>query len=159
DDLRRCAARTGQWHDAGAATPLILEASEFGRSLDAFPFEFGAILADHLLVAGLHPFEGLGVDPVDLRRACEVQARSHVLHPREGFMETGGRGDLVADLIVRSSAPLSALLTHVRHLAGAVAEADDPSLARVTALSVRPSLPSDEARDLFPAYLEAVERL
>ena len=36
DDLRRCAARTGQWHDAGAATPLILEASEFGRSLDAY---------------------------------------------------------------------------------------------------------------------------
>src|SRR5437773_2250107 len=91
NDLRACAARVAAWHDSGVATPLILEESEFARSLDAFPFEFGAILADHAVVSGTNPFEGLHVDPSDVRRACEVQARSHLLHLREGYIETQGR--------------------------------------------------------------------
>src|SRR5437899_1205891 len=41
DDLRACSRRVPAWHDAGFATPLILPAHEFNRSLDAFPFEFG----------------------------------------------------------------------------------------------------------------------
>src|ERR1700675_1937474 len=105
-DLRACAARVVTWHEAGLATPLMLEAPEFARSLDAFPFEFGAILADHVIVSGRNPFEGLHVDPADVRRACEVQARSHLLHLREGYIETQGRSDALAELIARSSAPL-----------------------------------------------------
>ena len=46
------------WHDAGLGTPLLLAAHEFERSLDAFPFEFGAILADHVVVSGRDPFDG-----------------------------------------------------------------------------------------------------
>src|SRR4030095_16400102 len=46
DDLRGCADRVASWHEAGLATPLLLRTQEFGRSLDAFPYEFGAILAD-----------------------------------------------------------------------------------------------------------------
>src|SRR5262245_5092852 len=46
-DLRACANVTGSWHDSGLATPLIIAAREFGRSLDAFPLEFGAIIDDH----------------------------------------------------------------------------------------------------------------
>src|SRR5688572_12587290 len=38
-DLTACAAHVGRWHDAGLATPLLLAANEFGRSLDAFPLE------------------------------------------------------------------------------------------------------------------------
>src|SRR5436309_1862002 len=86
DDLRACSARVDAWHDGGLATPLVLAAHEFGRSLDAFPFEFGAILADHALVSGSNPFDGLKVQEADLRRACEVQARGHWLHLREGYL-------------------------------------------------------------------------
>src|SRR4051812_12171659 len=68
DDLRGCAGRVATWHDAGLATPLILAAHEFDRSLDAFPFEFGAILTDHALVAGRNPFDGLTIDSADWRR-------------------------------------------------------------------------------------------
>ena len=56
DDLRACAGRVAAWHDAGLATPLLLAAREFERSLDAFPLEFGAILADHVVVSGSNPF-------------------------------------------------------------------------------------------------------
>ena len=75
-----------------ARTPLLLAANELERSLDAFPREFGAILADHLVVAGSNPFDGLRVDPADVRRACEVQTRSHLLHLREGFTMRNDQG-------------------------------------------------------------------
>jgi hypothetical protein len=173
DDLKKCAERVARWDDAGLATPLLLAAHEFGRSLDAFPFEFGSILADHTIVAGRDPFDGLSVDPTDLRRACEVQARSHLLHLREGFVETKGRADALAVLIVRSAAPFAALLTWLARLEGLETTASEtsarhlehvlhlaPGMAtEVVALVNVTEITSAEALRIFPAYLDAAERL
>ena len=117
-DLRACAERVDAWHEGGLATPLLIATHEFESSLDAFPLEFGAIIADHVVVAGRNPFEGLAVDPGDLRRAVEVQARSHLLHLREGFVETRGRADALAVLVVSSAPALTALLLSVARLEG-----------------------------------------
>lgn len=157
-DLQGCAARVAVWHEAGLATPLLVASNEFGRSLDAFPLEFGAVLAEHVLVSGLNPFDGLRVEPSDLRRACEVQVRSHLLHLREAYIETGGRGDQVADLIRRSAAPLGALLKSVLRLTGAPFESGG-ALSQVLKFTGPGNLSPDEARSLFPAYLDAMERL
>ena len=127
-----CARAPGtsqRWQDGGLDTPLLLATHEFGRSLDVFPFEFGAILADHALVSGSDPFDGLRVEPADLRRACEVQARSHLLHLREGYLETRGRSDALAVLIVESAPAFAALVTSVAHL-DAVAAGDAAAAAR-----------------------------
>lgn len=156
-ELRYCAERTPAWHSRGLATPLILQADEFARSLDAFPFEFGAILETYEVVSGPDPFAGLRVDPADLRRACEVQARSHLLHLREGFMETQGRNDYLADLIVRSAPALAALLSHVSRMDGA--PQPGAMLARVAQLSAGGTISSDEARTVLPEYLAALEVL
>jgi hypothetical protein len=179
DDLRACSARVDAWHESGLATPLLLASHEFGRSLDAFPFEFGAILADHLLVAGTNPFDGLKVETVDLRRACEVQARGHWLHLREGYLETRGRSDALAVLIVESAPAFAALVTSVAHL-DAAAGADGPSdpgdvvgaarhvercvsmpdtASRIVALVGVGEIPSAEADRLFAPYLETMGRL
>jgi hypothetical protein len=155
--LRACAARVDAWHQRGLATPLILTADEFARSLDAFPFEFGAILADHEVVSGRDPFAGLSVDPADLRRACEVQARSHLLHLREAYIETTVDADDVAALVMRSAAPLAALLTNVSHLGHAPVA--DRVLLRVCELNPSGTISADEANRLFPDYLRAVEQL
>jgi hypothetical protein len=173
DDLKACAGQVARWHDAGLATPLLLVAKEFERSLDAFPLEFGAILADHTLVAGSSPFDALRVDSEDMRRACEVQARSHLLHLREGFLETRGRADALAVLIVRSAAPFAALLASLVRLQGLTAI--DPAAAGRHAertLELPPGVVTDvvklahvteissaEATRIFPAYLDAAERL
>jgi hypothetical protein len=173
DDLRACADRVASWHDAGLGTPLLLRAQEFGRSLDAFPYEFGAILADHTVVSGENPFQGLRVDRADLRRACEIQARSHLLHLREGYLETRGRSDALAELIARSAAPFAALVASVARLLGdgssqgaAAAAAVEQllSLAPGTVVEVvnradGKAISSDDARRIFPAYLDAVDRL
>src|SRR6476620_4475179 len=155
-DLRDCAARVAQWQESGLATPLFLETAEFPRSLDVFPFEFGAILADHVVVSGDNPFGGLQLDAEDLRRACEVQARSHLLHLREGYIETQGRSDALAALITRSSGPLSALLRSVGRLKGT--QFADGVLGEIANLNSK-ELSSDTARRLFPEYLSAVEHL
>jgi hypothetical protein len=155
-DLRDCAARVARWQESGLATPLFLETAEFPRSLDAFPFEFGAILADHVIVSGDNPFGGLQIDQADLRRACEVQARSHLLHLREGYIETQGRSDALAALITRSSGPLSALLRSVARLKGT--QFADGVLGEIANLHSQ-ELSSDTARRLFPEYLSAVEHL
>ena len=157
-DLRACAQRVQRWQRAGLATPLLLCEREFGRSLDAFPFEFGAILDDYAVVHGADPFQGLAVDPADLRRACELQARSHLLHLREAFIETGGRGADVVALIRRSAAPLAALLRNIGRLEGAAAV--DGVLARVVQTGDKnDALSAEAAQQLFPEYLEALEQL
>jgi hypothetical protein len=173
DDLRACAGKVAAWDDAGLATPLFVAADEFGRSLDAFPFEFGAILADYAVVSGSDPFTGLRVEPAHLRQACEVQARSHLLHLREGFLETRGRGDALAELLLRSAPPLVALVKSVARLEDHAAASGEAaaaivermvgitggSLSHAARLSGRTDLSSDEARRMFPAYLDAVQRL
>ncbi|MEQ1728353.1 MAG: hypothetical protein ABL982_08210 [Vicinamibacterales bacterium] len=156
-DLRYCSERLPVWRKRGLATPLILEADEFGRSLDAFPFEFGAMLADHELVSGSDPFDGLSIAPADLRRACEVQARSHLLHLREGLLETEGRNDRLAELVARSAAALAALLKNVGRMAHAPAA--DAVLVRVAELAPNGTISSDEARRIFDTYLTAVDTL
>ena len=174
DDLRAAATRVDAWHDAGLATPLLLAAREFAQSLDAFPLEFGAILADHVVVSGDSPFASLTVDAADVRRAVEVQARSHLLHLREGFLETRGRSDALSVLILQSAPAFAALVTSIARLDGK-ADGDAPSAARhvecllgqtehgaiseVVTLATAHDLASGAADQLFAPYLDAVERL
>jgi len=172
DDLRACVGQVAAWDEAGLATPLFVAAHEFERSLDAFPFEFGAILADHAVVSGADPFVGLRVETSHLRQACEVQARSHLLHLREGFLETRGRADALADLIVASAPAFAALITSIARLEGHGGD-DRPAAARhverivdlpgaiteVTKLVGVQEISSPEAERLFPPYFMAVERL
>ncbi len=173
DDLAACAARSPGWHDRGLATPLLLSADELGRSLDAFPLEFAEIAAHHAVVAGADPFTAVTIDPADVRRACEVQVRSHLLHLREGYVEASGRPDSIASLIAASAAPFKALLVNIGRLRGLGAQHTSDNLARhadeiglpgeiirrVTTIARPGDLAPAEAVRLFPAYLDAVEQL
>ncbi len=89
-DLTACAPRTRDWRRAGAAVPLLLSREEFLRTLDVFPVEYGGIIANHQLIAGENMLAGLQVSEADLRRGCELQVKSHLIHLREGYVETGG---------------------------------------------------------------------
>ena len=172
EDLRACATRVDAWHGRGLATPLLVAAREFDRSLDVFPLEFGAILADHVVVSGENPFASSKLEPADLRRACEVQARSHLLHLREGYLETRGRADALSDLIVQSAPAFAALLTSLARLEGHAGDAgaaarhaerilgvSGGAVADIVKLAGIHELPSADAERLFGPYLEAVEKL
>jgi hypothetical protein len=173
EDLEQCATLAGRWASAQIAIPLIVPADEFARSLDAFPLEYGEIIRTHARVYGDDPFQGAIVIPEDLRRACELQAKSHLLHLREGFIEARGRPAAIARLVQASAPGFTALLRNVARLG------DDPTRDRVGAtragaraagvpdelatdmlnLERQPGLPAADAARLFPEYLAAMERL
>lgn len=118
EDLAACAALYAGWKKAGFEPPLLVAADELPRALDAFPLEFSEIISTRRLLAGADLLGALAVQDVDLRRACEVQARSHLIHLREAYMETGDDPRAVARLVSASAVPFHALLSNVARLDG-----------------------------------------
>lgn len=172
-DLEGCARHASQWHRAGVATPLILPQAEFMRSLDAFPLEYGEIIRAHERVFGDDPFEGVTIVREDLRRACETQIKSHVVHLREGFIETGGRPSAIADLVASSAPAFTALLRHVAWLNGGASQSrvqatregaqaagvPEALVSEMIALESPSTVPTSDPARLFPGYLAACEQL
>jgi hypothetical protein len=113
DDLAACAPRTRGWLHRGLAVPLILHADEFARSLDVFPLEYGAIIADHVVIYGDDLFKDVSVSEQDRRRGCELQAKSHLIHLRESFLETHGEPRAVARMIGASAESFRRLLDNL----------------------------------------------
>jgi hypothetical protein len=147
------------WRRAGLAIPLLLTRYEFERSLDVFPLEYGDIIAHHVVVDGRDPFAGVAVADADLRRACEMQAKSHLIHLREGFLESNGDNPSVARLLSASGPAFRTLLANLERLDAGAAErvGIGPELvAEVTAAAQNTIV---DAGELLARYMAAVERL
>ena len=82
-----------------------------------FPLEYGDIIAHHVSIAGADPFGTTRVSPNDVRRACELAAKSHLIHLREGYLESGGSPHAVSSLIAASAGAFRALLDNIARLA------------------------------------------
>ena len=172
-DLEACAHLTAEWRRGGIAAPLILPDGEFRASLDVFPLEYGEIVRAHTLVYGTDPFDGVVISPTDLRLACEAQAKSHLLHLRQGYVQSGGKLPAVARLVAASAPAFAALLRNVGRLNGVqtsdrmeatrqgarAAGLPDDTVSAVLALEHPSAVPASDPARLFPAYLAAVERL
>ena len=118
EDLDRCAAHAAQWAKSGLDAPLFFVEGELRRALDAFPLELSEIVATRRLVTGTDLFAEILVPKQELRRACEVQARGHVVHLREGYIEAGGDNKAVAKLVAAAIPPFRALVKNVARLEG-----------------------------------------
>jgi hypothetical protein len=119
DVLEALSALTSRWQLDGLDTPLLISPHEFARSLDAFPVEYQAMLDRHELIAGVSPFTGVRPAEADLRRACEVQAKSFLIHLRQGWVQASDHHHEQAHLVAESAAPLRALIGNVARLHGA----------------------------------------
>ena len=174
DDLDECAARVASWHRAGCATPLLLTRDEFAGSLDAFPIEYGEILDTHRVLFGADPFAGLTIRDEDLRRECEMQVKSHLVHLRENYIECRGRpvgrrgaGRRLGAARSRCSCAASRGSTACRPTptrTSARMPRSRPgsmraSSAIVLALAGNRGASGVDAMRLYPAYLAAVEQL
>jgi hypothetical protein len=172
DDLEALSALTHRWQLDGLDTPLLITPHEFVRSLDAFPVEYQAMLDRHELIAGVSPFTGERPAEADLRRACEVQAKSFLIHLRQGWLQASDHAHEQAHLVAESAAPLRALIGNVARLHGA-GYCTDPEIvtfaatipgvsaelvSTVLSLDERPEL----AKQFMPRmneYLTVAERL
>jgi hypothetical protein len=172
-DLESCAALSRGWQRQGIATPLLLPEHEFRRSLDAFPLEYVEIIRAHEVLFGANPFDGVSIERADLRRACEAQIKSHLVHLREGFIEAGGTPRGVSDLVTASAPAFGALLRNIARLNGST-ERDRASATRegaraaqlpegvasdILALERPSAVKATDAARLFPEYLAAAEQL
>jgi hypothetical protein len=173
-DLAAGAERSERWQSQGLDMPLLMPASEFRQSLDAFPVEYGDIIAHHILVRGEDPFAGLAVAPQDLRRACEVNVRSHAIHLREGFLLAAHRPRELAELIVSSAGPFVSLVQTFALVTGAPQQMppdalaahvgratglDSELLGRLLRIEEDRTLDPSEAVQLYPPYLDVVHGL
>jgi hypothetical protein len=158
-DLAACVPLVPGWRRSGCAVPLLLTRDEFVRTLDVFPIEYGRIIAAHEVLVGENPFAGMQVSEGDLRRAIELQAKSHLIHLREGFLESGGQPAAVARLIGSSVDPLRGLVGHLERLdPGAAARAGlTPELMREIASAGESTIADPSA--LLVRYVAAVESL
>jgi hypothetical protein len=173
DDLVKCAAHAAAWHRAGCGTPLLLTREEFAGSLDAFPIEYGEILDTHQLLFGLNPFTGLTIRTEDLRRECETQVKSHLLHLRENYIDCRGRQSEVGALVSEGAPAFALILRRLARLDGFPANThadlgtyaarrpglDARTVGSILALSGNHQASGVDAIRLYPAYLAAVERL
>jgi hypothetical protein len=175
-DLAALVPFVARWRAAGGSVPFVVTRKELERTLDIFPIEYARILATEKVLAGADPFIGLAIDPEHMRNACERQVKSHLIHLREGLLETGGRPSALHELVRASSAPFRALLQAVAWL---MTEADGPrprlhddaELAGFAGerLNLEPAVVRDvlgadrghpvDAQALMPAYLSLMERL
>jgi hypothetical protein len=172
-DFEACARHASRWRRNRIATPLVLSETEFHTSLDAFPLEYGEIIRAHQRVYGSDPFDGVTIAPADLRRACETQIKSHLVHLREGFLESGGEPAAVATIVAASAPAFTALLRHVAWLSGSAsrdrveatrdgaraAGIAESLVADMIALEQEPGVRASDPARLFPEYLHAVEQL
>lgn len=175
-DFAACVPLARRWDDDDLAVPLILDREEFERTLDVFPLEYGEIINSHVLVYGDEdPFENVSVDVADRRRGCELQAKSHLIHLREGFLESRGDPRAVSGLIAASSEGFRRLLVNIILLvapdSGRAAVEDLPSAAQqfigipaeltrevLAAAGSRPSTIADPTA-LLARYVTAVEQI
>jgi hypothetical protein len=147
EDLDRCAAHAAKWTKGGLDVPLFIIESELRRALDAFPLELTEIIATRRIVSGPDLFADIVVPKHDLRRACEVQARGHVVHLREGYIQASGDSKVVATLVSAAIPPFRALVKNVARLEGISPK------ALVTQLDL------DNFEKGFPEALRAAERV
>jgi hypothetical protein len=170
DDLSACAPLAGSWSRHGLDVPLLLEHDEFRRTLDVFPLEYGDIIARHVVIDGPDPFAGVAVPLADLRRAVEQQAKSHLIHLREGYLESGGDPHGVAGLVAASAPAWHALLVNIARLGGGSTEDVAAAAERqigIAASVVRQVLSAgagnqssiEEPTAVLARYIEAAERV
>lgn len=174
DDLTRAVPLASAWQRHGLAVPLLLSRHEFARTLDVFPLEYGHIIASHIVVVGDTPFAETRVAEADQRRGCEQQAKSHLIHLREGFLETEGDSRHVATLIASSAPAFLALLRNLALLeGGGPADPAPDALAAtvertigvpaglvVEVLSTRGGMSTvADPRALLARYIDASERI
>ncbi len=87
-DLEGCARLASRWERAGSPRRCSLpESTSSAARSTPFRSSTREIIRAHARVYGDDPFTGVTIAAADLRRACETQIKSHLLHLREGFIE------------------------------------------------------------------------
>jgi hypothetical protein len=175
DRLRAVAAVSKAWAEDGNPPPMTFTTQEWRSSSDIFPMEYADILERHRVLHGEPPFDGIRVDPADLRLQVEHQTMGKLLQLRQAIMGAGGDSALQLDVLEKSLSTLMVIFRGVVRLNSQVPSQDYEALARSVAekagFSADPfvrvirhlrgseKLARDQASGILEEYLSAMESL
>lgn len=131
--LEAVAATVRAWSDAGNPPPFTLTLEEWRRSADIFPIEYSDILERHRVVHGEEPFDGIRIDPADLRWQLELEAMGKLLHLRQGVLAAGGDARRQIELLEISKSAILVLFRATLRLHGRMPSRDPLEVAREAA--------------------------
>jgi predicted nucleotidyltransferase len=173
--LDAVAAVVRAWNDAGNPPPFTLTTEEWRRSADVFPMEYADIQERHRVLYGASPFDGVRVEPTDLRRQLESEAMGKLLHLRQGVLAAGGDGRRQVELLAATKSTIMVLFRATTRLLGHTPPSDTLELCRevgrLTGLDPQPfvrvvrhvrgeeRLKPADARPLLTEYVRGVQQL
>ena len=128
--LDAVAAVVRAWSEAGNPAPFTLTTEEWRRSADVFPMEYTDIRERHRVLHGASPFDGVRVEPGDLRRQLEAESMGKLLHLRKGVLAAGGDGRHQLELLEASKSTIMVLFRATMRLHGQTPPADTMELCR-----------------------------
>jgi hypothetical protein len=164
-----------KWRKRSVAIPLFLTEGYVGTSMDTFPIEYLNFQRNYVLVFGKDILKDLTFNPEYIRLQCEREIKGKLLLLREAFMETGGKGRTLKEVIGQSIPAFVAIFEALLYLKGkdllkekreiirATAEAYDMDAGvfeRLLDIKEEKVKPGDtEIRNLFKDYLREVRKL
>ncbi len=136
------AAAVQKWTAAGNPAPLLLTLDEWRSSADIFAMEYADILHRHQVLVGDAPFDGMRVNPADLRLHVEREAMGKLLQLRRAVMAVGNDQRLQLRLLANGLSTLMVIFRGVSRVAGAAPSMDYVQLshevATLAGFDVRP---------------------
>ncbi|MDY6837506.1 MAG: hypothetical protein SWH78_06000 [Thermodesulfobacteriota bacterium] len=118
DSLERTFEVIKKWKKRKVATPLFLTEDYIRTSLDAFPIEYLNFQNCHQLVYGKDILKDLTFDRDYVRLQCERDIKGKLLLLREAFLETGGKGKDLQELVAHSVHAFVAVFNGLLYLKG-----------------------------------------
>ena len=131
--LRAAAAVARAWGEAGNPPPMTLTLNEWRGSSDIFPMEYADILERHKILYGESPFDGIRVDPGDLRLQLEHEAMGKLLKLRQGVLAAGGDQRRLVELLAASLSTIMVIFRAVIRLHGGVPAKDNIAVSQSVA--------------------------
>jgi hypothetical protein len=175
DRLSAAASVARAWSEGGNPAPMTLTMSEWRGSADVFAMEYADILERHKILYGESPFDGIRVDPRDLRLQLEHEAMGKLLRLRQGILASGGDNRLEAELLAASLSTIMVIFRSMARLQGETPPKDNLALAHSVARHAgfdsapfervvrhvrgEQTIATGEVRSVVAGYLAGMEKL
>ena len=134
--LRSLSRAFSGWRKGTTEPPLMLSRAEWTRATDAFPIEITDMRTSYRVLRGADPFEGIRVDPTDLRKALEREFRGKLLRLRQGYTIYAPDPAALGKLGLQSAATILVLLRGVLTLIGKTVPTEPLELAAAAAAAI-----------------------
>jgi hypothetical protein len=126
----------GAWTKGGISTPLLVDRDFLRSSTDSYPLEILGMMSAYRLVRGSDPFEGIKIDPKDVRLQAEREIKAKELLLRRGYVESCGKESRVRAVLSASVPALEAILRGMLFLGGEDWKKSGPAFREACAKSL-----------------------